>query len=121
MLVISPFAKRNSVDHNLSNQASTINFIEYNWGLPGISGSFDQAQSKVDHSEHVPFDLAGMFQFDGRSDPAVPLDPVTGQPVELEEEEGYEMPHGGDGGDDHHHRHHHRHDHGGHGGRPRGW
>ena len=86
LLVVSPFAKSNSVDHNLSNQASTINFIEYNWGLPSISGSFDQAQSQVDHSEHVPFDLAGMFQFTGHSDPALPLNPVTGQPVEVEEE-----------------------------------
>jgi phospholipase C len=120
MLVISPFAKSNSVDHNLSNQASTINFVEYNWGLPGISGSFDQAQSKVDHAEHVPFDLAGMFQFDGHSNSALPLNPVTGQPVEVEEEEeeGDEMPGGGDGGGDHHHRHH---DHGGHRHHRRGW
>ena len=42
-LLISPFAKKNAVDHNLSNQASMIKFIEYNWGVPGISGSFDQA------------------------------------------------------------------------------
>jgi phospholipase C len=119
--VISPFARQNSVDHGLSNQASTINFVEYNWGLPGISGSFDQAQSKIDKSEHVPFDLAGMFQFDGHSNSALPLNPVTGQPVESEEEEeeeeGDEMP--GDGGGDHHH-HHHRRDYGGHGSRRHG-
>ncbi|HEY2056177.1 MAG TPA: alkaline phosphatase family protein, partial [Solirubrobacterales bacterium] len=123
MLVISPFAKSNSVDHNLSNQASTINLIEYNWGLPAISGSFDQAQSAVDRSEHVPFDLAGMFQFDGHAAPALPLNPLTGQPVELEEEEeeGNEMPHGGGDGSDHHHHHHHRgYDHHHHGGHPHG-
>jgi phospholipase C len=114
MIVISPFAKQNSVDHGLSNQASTINFVEYNWGLSGISGSFDQAQSKIDKSEHVPFDLAGMFRFDGQSNSAMPLNPVTGQPVESEEEEeGDEMP--GDGGGDHHHR-----DYGGHGSRRHG-
>ncbi|MBS1886709.1 MAG: alkaline phosphatase family protein [Actinobacteria bacterium] len=94
MLVISPYAKSNSVDHNLSNQASTINFIEYNWGLPSIPGSFDQAQAKVDRAERVPFDLAGMFRFNGQANPALPLNPVTGQPVELEEgaegEEGNE-------------------------------
>jgi phospholipase C len=106
MLVISPYAKANAVDHNLSNHASTINFIEYNWGLPGISGSFDQGQTQVDHSEHVPFDLAGMFQFGCAPNSALPLDPVTGQPVALEEEgEEPEGPHGG-GGDHHHPRPH---------------
>jgi phospholipase C len=104
MLVISPFAKGNSVDHNLSNQASTINFVEYNWHLPGISGSFDQAQSKIDKAEHVSFDLAGMFDFDSGSNPALPLSPVTGQPVEAEDED--ETPGGGnDGGGREHHHH----------------
>jgi phospholipase C len=85
MLVLSPFAKSNYVDHDLSNQASTINFVEYNWQLPGIAGSFDQAQAKVDKSEHVPFDLAGMFDFGNRgSTPALPLNPNTGQPVPAE-------------------------------------
>jgi phospholipase C len=119
MLVVSPFAKSNSVDHNLSNQASTINFIEYNWGIPAISGSFDQAQAQVDRSEHVPYDLAGMFQFGEYPNSALPLNPVTGQPVEPEEEDGYEQPHGGGGvgGGNHHHHH----DHGGHGGHGHGW
>jgi phospholipase C len=87
MLVVSPYAKSNYVDHDLSNQASTINFVEYNWGLPGIAGSFDQAQSKVDHANHVPFDLAGMFQFGPHQNSALPLSPVTGQPVAWEEED----------------------------------
>ena len=87
MLVISPWAKTNYVDHNLSDQSSIINFIEYNWRLPAIPGSFDQALARQDKAEHVPFDLAGMFDF--RPDfqfggfdlglPAVQLDPVSGQ------------------------------------------
>jgi phospholipase C len=81
MMVISPYAKRNDVDHGLSNQASTLNFVEYNWGLPGIAGSFDQAQGKVDKAEHVPFDLAGMFSFGGDTAPPLPLNPRTGEPV----------------------------------------
>ncbi len=91
LLVISPFARRNHVDHNLSDQSSTINFIEYNWGLPGISGSYDQALAKTDKAEHIPFDFAGMFDFDSdRQNPAVVLNPSTGQPVGRwsEEEEG---------------------------------
>jgi phospholipase C len=88
MLVVSPYAKSDYVDHDLSNQASTINFVEYNWGLPGIAGSFDQAQSKVDKANHVPFDLAGMFEFGGpHQDSALTLNPVTGQPIPLEEED----------------------------------
>ena len=79
LLLISPFAKRNAVDHNLSNQASMINFVEYNWGLPGIPGSVDQAQSSVDASEGVPFDLAGMFEFSGGKNGKLFLDPGTGE------------------------------------------
>jgi phospholipase C len=86
MMVISPYARSNYVDHNLSNQASTINFVEYNWHLPGIAGSFDQAQGKVDKANHVPFDLAGMFEFDSKSNPALPLNPVSGQPVPHEDD-----------------------------------
>jgi phospholipase C len=85
MIVISPWAKSNYVDHNLSDQSSIINFVEYNWRLPAIPGSFDQVLAQQDRAEHIAFDLAGMFDFrhDGDSDRNVlrdaPLDPVTGQ------------------------------------------
>jgi phospholipase C len=81
LLVISPFAKENAVDGNLSNQASIINFVEYNWGLGSISGSADQIQSSVDAAEGVPFDLAGLFSFRGPHDRRLILDPATGQPA----------------------------------------
>ncbi|MGN6275665.1 MAG: phospholipase C [Solirubrobacterales bacterium] len=81
MLVVSPYAKGNYVDHDLSNQASTIDFVEYNWGLPSISGSFDQAQAGVDKAEKVPFDLAGMFDFHGQPNTRLTLDPATGEPT----------------------------------------
>ncbi len=81
MLVVSPFAKKNDVDHNLSDQASMINFVEYDFGLPGISGSADQvlADDGKDASEGVPFDLAGMFEFEGKKDGKLLLNPTTGQ------------------------------------------
>ncbi|HEV7163630.1 MAG TPA: alkaline phosphatase family protein [Solirubrobacteraceae bacterium] len=79
MMVISPYAKKNSVDHNLSDQASMINFIEYNWGVPGIPGSADQVLASKDASEGVPFDLAGMFEFAGKKDGKLFLNPTTGQ------------------------------------------
>jgi phospholipase C len=43
LLVISPYAKRNFVDHTLTDQSSIIRFIEDNWGLPRISDqAFDE-------------------------------------------------------------------------------
>jgi phospholipase C len=98
-LVISPYAKRNYVDHTLSNQASTINFVEYNWDLPAIPGSFDRTLAGTDEAQGLPFDIAGMFDFDrGRHNRRLFLDPSTGQPA-------------GWGGDARDHRHHRRHHH----------
>ncbi len=79
LLVVSPYARVNAVDSNLTDQASIINFVEYNWGLPGIAGSADQVLSGVDRSEGIPFDLAGLFQFSHRA-PRLFLDPFSGQP-----------------------------------------
>ncbi len=87
LLVISPCAKTNAVDHNLSDQASILNFIEYNWNLPAIPGSADQVLSANDTSAGIPFDLAGMFDFSkaipflGCLNKGLILDPTTGQPV----------------------------------------
>jgi hypothetical protein len=54
------------------------NFIEYNWHLPAIAGSFDQALAATDRAEKVPFDIAGLFDLRCKTDP-VKLDPNTGQ------------------------------------------
>ena len=80
MIVVSPWAKVNFVDHNLSDQSSIINFVEYNWHLPAITGSFDQVLASKDAAEGVPFDLSGMFDFAHPSSaPTFPLDSATGQ------------------------------------------
>jgi phospholipase C len=85
MLLISPYAKANGVDHNLSDQASLINFVEYNWGLRGLPGSADQILAGRDRAVGLPFDLAGLFSFSGHGGSAgsAPflLDPSTGQPT----------------------------------------
>ena len=82
MLVVSPFVRQNTVDHNLSDQASNpLNFVEYNWRLPGIPGSADQVLAKTDRSERVPFDLAGLFDFRHPNGQRLILSPVTGQPA----------------------------------------
>ena len=74
---------RTTVDHNLSDQASIVNFVEYNWHLPAISGSFDQSLRTQDRANGLPFDLAGLFHFGPRTGhpglDGFPLDPVTGQ------------------------------------------
>ena len=42
LLVISPYAKRNFVDHTVTDQSSILRFIEDNWvGGERITGSFD--------------------------------------------------------------------------------
>ncbi|HXQ29660.1 MAG TPA: alkaline phosphatase family protein, partial [Gemmatimonadales bacterium] len=57
LLVISPFAKSNFVDHTVTNQTSVIRFIEDNWDTGRIGfGSFDQTAGS----------LMNMFDFDGR-------------------------------------------------------
>jgi phospholipase C len=80
LLAISPDVKANFVDHNLSDQASIINFVEYNWHLPGIPGSADQVLARRDRRRGLAFDLAGMFDFGGSPNGKLILNPITGQP-----------------------------------------
>jgi phospholipase C len=74
LLVISPFAKRNAVDHRLTDQSSILRFIEDNWQLGRIGDqSFDAIAGSI----------RGLFDFDRRGDGAerLFLDPQTGQPI----------------------------------------
>lgn len=72
LLVISPYARRNFVDHTITDQTSIIRFIEDNW-LAGErigSGSFDAIASSVTQ----------MFNFDRiRRDGVLILNPSTGE------------------------------------------
>jgi phospholipase C len=72
LLVISPWAKRNFVSHVLTDQSSILKFIEYNWSLGRISGSF----------ANIAGPLNGMFNFGpaGGHTPVVYLNPATGEP-----------------------------------------
>ena len=73
LLVISPYAKTNFVDHSLTDQSSIIRFIEDNWGLGRIGNqSFDSKAGS----------LMNMFDF-SQSGPEAQklfLDPSTGVP-----------------------------------------
>jgi phospholipase C len=73
LLVISPWAKYNYVDHTLTDQSSILKFIEDNWQVPRIAGSYDSIAGTLNHL----FNFAGSG---GRNKDLV-LDPVTGQPT----------------------------------------
>ncbi len=79
-LVISPWAKVNFVDHTLTDQTSSLRFIEENWGLESIDeleqppgqGSFDRLAGTV----------MNMFDFDNKPDlRQLILNPLNGQVV----------------------------------------
>jgi phospholipase C len=73
LVVISPFAKKNFVDHTISDQSSILRFIEDNWKLGRIGdSSFDALAGS----------LLNMFDFDHQdlSDRRLFLDPNTGEP-----------------------------------------
>jgi phospholipase C len=78
LLVVSPFAKRNYVDHTLTDQTSVLRFVEDNWLFgeriqPG--GSFDTIAGKLDN----------MFDFDRDGDEArkLILNETTGAVVAI--------------------------------------
>jgi phospholipase C len=74
LLVISPWAKPNFVDHTLTTQASTLLFIEQNWSLGLVGGGSADAVSNP---------INNMFDFTQstpqNTSPLI-LSPITGQP-----------------------------------------
>jgi phospholipase C len=71
LLVVSPWAKTNYVDHALTDQTSVLKFIEDNWQLGRIGDqSFDARAGSI----------GNMFDFnpDAKRAPKVFLDPETG-------------------------------------------
>lgn len=50
LLIISPYAKANFVDHSITDQTSIIRFVEDNWGLGRIGGgSFDEQAGPLEN------------------------------------------------------------------------
>jgi phospholipase C len=90
LLVISPWAKRNFVDHTTTDQTSILRFVEDNWqlgriddldhpsGTPAGQGSFDS----------IAGTLLNLFDFDHGPDlRRFVLDGFTGEVVESDEAE----------------------------------
>ena len=69
LLVISPYAKVNYVDHTVTDQSSILRFIEDNWNLGRIGDSSTDA---------IAGPINGMFNFASATAKAVTLDPGTG-------------------------------------------
>ena len=73
LLVISPWARENYVDHSVTDQSSILRFIEDNWKLGRIS---------ADSFDNLAGSLNGMFDFSHRAhddDRRLFLDPTTGE------------------------------------------
>jgi phospholipase C len=71
LIMVSPWARENYVDHTLTNQASVLRFIEDNWALGRIGDqSFDEGSAS----------LMGLFDFRAPRKDKLTLDPATGQP-----------------------------------------
>jgi phospholipase C len=68
LLVISPYARVNFVDHTVTDQSSILRFIEDNWNLGRIGDNSTDA---------IAGSLLGMFNFSSTV-PAVLMDPATG-------------------------------------------
>jgi phospholipase C len=85
LLVVSPWAKENFVDHTLTDQTSILRFIEENWGLGFIDGPAQPPAGQASF-DRVAGSLAGLFDFDhgdkgDRDHRRLILDPATGDVV----------------------------------------
>ncbi|HCA26070.1 MAG TPA: phospholipase, partial [Betaproteobacteria bacterium] len=72
LLVISPWAKRNFVDHQVTDQTSILRFIEDNWKLGRLGDqSFDALAGSLNN----------LFDFRRPHKAPLMLDPKTGEPL----------------------------------------
>jgi phospholipase C len=71
LLVVSPFARTNFVDHAISDQTSILRLIEDNWGLGRMGNQSFDAKAGT---------LAHLFDFSRPHPQPLFLDPRSGQP-----------------------------------------
>jgi phospholipase C len=82
-LVISPWAKPNFIDHSVTDQTSSLAFIEYNWNLGTIDGTVLSPGASLGSYSFDQFagSILNMFDFDDRPNlQPLFLDPLTGTP-----------------------------------------
>src|SRR5262249_52097243 len=79
-LVISPWARQDFVDHTLTDQTSSLSFIEQNWSLESID-EFPQADGQGSF-DRVAGTIMNMFDFEGKPNKKpLLLEPLTGTVV----------------------------------------
>ena len=80
-IVISPWAKSNFIDHTITDQTSSLRFIEINWNLGFIDGTtLPPGQPLGSYSfDQLAGSILNMFDFDDQPDlKRLILDPLTG-------------------------------------------
>jgi phospholipase C len=83
LIVISPFARSNFVDHTLTDQSSIIRFVEDNW-LKGErigQGSFDALANSITQMFDFSSERNGQGDGDGNGNQILSLDPSSGKPI----------------------------------------
>lgn len=88
-LVISPFARRNYVDHTVTDQSSVLRFIEDNFSLGRIDAAPGKAVADGGSFDQIAGSVNSLFDFDGgdgrgdhdRDQRLLILNANTGQPV----------------------------------------
>jgi phospholipase C len=82
-LVISPFARRNYVDHTVTDQSSVLRFVEDNFGLGRIDAGAGKTVAEGGSFDQMAGSLIGLFNFDGEEGDQrrLILDVNTGQPA----------------------------------------
>jgi phospholipase C len=83
LLVISPWAKTNFVDHTLTDLSSITAFVENNWGLGRIGGTQTSGGSFVGSTDQFAGTISNMFDFNQKkghlNTHKTVLDPTTGE------------------------------------------
>ena len=105
MLVISPWAKENFVDHTLTHQVSVLRFIEDNWKLGFIDGPHNPPEGTGSVNRYAN-SLDNMFDFEREPNtrPLI-LEAVTGTIVSGDSDnDGHGHDNGHDNDRDHDHR-----------------
>ena len=78
LIVVSPYAKANFVDHTTTDQSSILRFIEDNWNTGRVGNfSFDQKAGSLNNL----FAFSDTSKGDSNGQQNLFLDPATGQPA----------------------------------------
>jgi phospholipase C len=87
LIVISPFARRNFVDHSVTDQSSILRFVEDNFGLGRVDAPSGRSVANGGSFDQIAGSITTMLDLDDRHDGfhdesnRLLLDSSTGQPL----------------------------------------